>query len=226
MGDITISVGTEVHVALGAPATYDEAGFGAMSFTEVGEVGNIPQFGGQSQVSEFTPIKTGVVNKRAGSINYGSSNLSLANVFSDAGQAAMKSGFDGDNKGKVHSIKLINPDVGAMYFTAIITGYQYNLGDANTITQAEATLELTNKVVIDADVYTVTFLTGGAGSGSIIGEASQLVPSGQDASTVYAAADSGSTFDTWSGDDTSTDNPLTITNVTADMEITAEFTSS
>lgn len=222
---INISVGTEVHVAAAQPASYDKAGFEGLSFTEVGEVGSIPTFGGQSQISDFTPIKTGVVNKRKGSINYGSSNLTLANVFSDVGQAMLKAGFDGVERNTVHSFKLANAEIGVMYFTAMISSYQYNLGDANQITQAEVTLELVDAVVIDADVFTVTFLTAGAGSGEIIGQSHQLVVTGSDASPVYAAAEMGSTFNGWDGDMTSSDNPLTVEGVTADMTITANFTS-
>lgn len=223
--NITISVGTEMHIAATQPATYDKAGFDALSYTEVGEVGSVPTFGGQAQVSEFTPIKTGVVNKRKGSINYGSSSVTIANVFSDAGQVMLKSAFDGAARDTVHSIKLVNSEIGAMYFTAIVTSYQYNVGDANQVTQAEVSLELVNSVVIDADVYAVTFLTGGAGSGQIIGQDVQYVVSGSDANPVYAAAESGSSFDAWSGDVTSSDNPLTVTAVTADMTVTANFTS-
>lgn len=222
---ITISVGTEMHVVADQPSTYDKAGFEALTYTEVGEVGSIPAFGGEAQISDFTPIKTGVVNKRKGSINYGSSSVTIANVFSDAGQIALKSGFDGQNRNTVHSFKLVNPDIGAMYFTAMVSSYQYNVGDSNQITQAEVTLELVGGVVVDADVYTVTFLMAGAGSGQIIGEGTQYVVSGADTDPVYAAADSGSTFDGWTGDVTSADNPLTVVNVTADMAITATFTS-
>lgn len=150
MSELTISVGTELHVFAGQPATRDEAGYSdvSMEYIEVGEVGSIPTFGGQAQVSEFIPIKTGTVDKRAGSINYGSSTITLGNVFSDAGQAAMKEGFDGSNRGVVHSFKIFNADVGTIYFTGIITSYQFNIGDANQITQAEATLELTSALVI------------------------------------------------------------------------------
>ena len=61
-------------------------------------------------------------------------------------------------------------------------------------------------------------------NGSISGNTAQQVLYGQNASTVTAVPDSGYSFTGWSGDYTGTDNPLTLTNVTADMEITAGFT--
>lgn len=221
MSEITISVGTELHVVLGAPATYDEAGFAALSYTEVGEVGTIPTFGGQSQVSEFIPIKTGIVDKRVGSTNYGSSNLTIGNVFSDAGQVALKSAFDGANRGKVHSIKLVNAEIGTIYFTAVVTSYQINIGDANTITTCEVTLELTNKLIIDADAFVVTYAA--VGNGSIIGEAVQMVQSGGATQKVYAAPNAGKTFVQWN--DLSVENPRDDAGVVANVTYTASFSA-
>lgn len=219
MSNITISVGTELHIALGEPATYDVAGYSALTYTEVGEVGTVPEFGGTAQVAEFIPIKTGVVDKRRGSINYGSSQINLARDVTDAGQAALHSGFDGANAGEIHSVKLIHPDQGVIYFTAIITSFTFNLNDANSITQGSVALELLSKPVADADVYTVTFVAGA--NGSIIGETTQLVVSGGDCTPVYAAADGGFAFDEWNGGNTT--NPRTITNVTANATYTASF---
>lgn len=145
--NVKISVGTELHVAVAVPDTYDATGFADLEYTEVGEVSNIPTFGGTAQIAEFIPIKSGVVNKRKGSINYGSANINLANVISDDGQEIMRDGFDGTNRNEVHSIKLYNEEIGTVYFTAMISSWQYNYGDANTINQAESVLELTNKPV-------------------------------------------------------------------------------
>lgn len=146
--NVKISVGTELHVSVSEPATYDAAGFAALSYTEVGEVSTIPTFGGTAQIAEFIPIKTGIVNKRKGSINYGSANINLANVVSDDGQEIMRDGFDGTNRDEIHSVKIYHEEIGTVYFTAMISSWQYNYGDANTINQAESVLELTNAPVV------------------------------------------------------------------------------
>lgn len=215
MANITISVGTGVHVSLGEPTSYNIAGFEAKSYTEIGEVGSVPTFGGTSQVSEFIPIKTGIVNKRVGSTNYGSSALPIANVFSDAGQILLLAGFDGANRGKVHSIKLINAEIGIVYFTAVITSYKYTIGDANAITQAEVTLELINKPLIDVDLVTVTYAAGA--NGACYGVLAQTLLVGATTSVVYAAPLNTVThkFSQWN--DASTENPrndVAATNIT------------
>ena len=217
MERIDISVGTELHVAPSAPSTYDKAGFEAVTgWVEVGEVGSIPTFGGTAQIAEFTPIKSGVVNKRKGSINYGSSSLTLATLHSDNGQAALQSGFDGANSAEVHSVKLVNAQIGTVYFTAMVSSFQLNYGDANTIHQAEVVLELTNKPIVDADVFTVTY-TADAGL-YIVGPSVQLVASGQDADPVYVAEDTA-TFSEWS--DAVATQLRTDTNVTEDITVNA-----
>lgn len=147
MSDIDISVGTELHLVVGVPESYDETGFTAvgMEYDEVGEVGAIPEFGGEAQVAEWIPLKTGEVDKRPGSINYGAMTIPLAQLYGDDGQDACQSGFDGANKRKVHSVKIVKAGVGSIYFTAVITGYKFNPGDANQISQASVTLNLTGR---------------------------------------------------------------------------------
>jgi len=145
MSEIDITAGTVLSLVLGPPATYDSVGFEALTLIEVGEVGAIPEFGGEAQVGEFTPVKTGTVNKRPGSINYGSFTVPLAMLYGDEGQDLCQSGFDGANTRKVHSIGVEKAGVGAIYYTAVITAYKFNLGDANQISQASVTFNLTGK---------------------------------------------------------------------------------
>ncbi len=69
--------------------------------------------------------------------------------------------------------------------------------------------------------FTVAFVPGS--NGTISGSISQTVASGGDCAPVTAEPGRGYTFINWTGDFTGTDNPLTVTNVQADMLITANF---
>lgn len=71
------------------------------------------------------------------------------------------------------------------------------------------------------DTHTVTFIAGT--NGGITGTTTQQVPDGENCSPVTADPDANYHFDGWTGDHTGNENPLTITNVTADMTITANF---
>ena len=224
MTDITISVETTLSVSAGVPATYDAAGYGALTYIDIGQVGSIPSFGGTAQVPEWTPLDTGVVNKKKGSINYGGFTFPLAQVLSDVGQIALKSGFDGANRKVTHSFKLSNTEIGTVYFTAEITGYTYNYGDANAITQNEVTVAIKTKPVVDStELFTLTYAAGA--NGAVYGYLSQTVLDGGDGTAVFAAPTNPVThvFDQWS--DTSTDNPRTDTSVSADISVTAQFTT-
>ena len=75
-----------------------------------------------------------------------------------------------------------------------------------------------------ATTYTVTFAAGA--NGTITGTTPQTVASGSSCTAVTAAPNTGYTFVNWTGTGgfvNSTDNPLTVTNVTAAMNITANF---
>ena len=75
--------------------------------------------------------------------------------------------------------------------------------------------------------FTVNFVAGA--HGSISGTASQTVTSGGNATAVTAVPDSGYRFVNWTGDNgfvATTDNPLTVTDVTASHTITANFAAN
>ncbi|MCP4111950.1 MAG: hypothetical protein GY749_41550 [Desulfobacteraceae bacterium] len=111
------------------------------------------------------------------------------------------------------------------------TNYKFN-GWTGDYTGTETTLTITN-VTADMNItatfvedtpggpYTVTF-TAGAG-GNITGQATQSVAHGSSTSAVTAVANTDYIFDGWTGDYTGTETTLTITNVTAHMNITANF---
>lgn len=144
---VVTSQGTIFSVVLGEPATYDDTGFAALSFDEVGEVSDIGEFGGGAEVLTYTPLKSGTVNKLLGSINYGSIEAQFAKVFGETGQVALKAGFDGANKGETHSFKVEYVDGGIEYFTGIITSFTSNVGSASSVRLGASNIELNNKVI-------------------------------------------------------------------------------
>jgi len=78
-----------------------------------------------------------------------------------------------------------------------------------------------NGCTVNITPYTVTFTPGA--HGSVTGTTTQTITEGGDCSAVTAVPDAGYQFAGWTGDYTGTDNPLTITNVTNDMNITADY---
>ena len=220
-----LAVGTVMKVALGEPTTYDIAGFEALTYGEVVDVVNIGAGGGTAAVQSYVPLKTGVTVKRSGAIDYADRAIQMGrHVDSNTTHQLLKAGFDGPNKGRVHSIGIYYADGSIDFFVATISSFTDEQLEANSFKMSTVTLSPTDKVVTKTGttVYTLSYTAGA--NGTIIGETSQLVESGEDGTAVYASASAGYEFDQWS--DSSTDNPRTDTNVTANKSVTATFVLS
>lgn len=148
MSDIVSSVGTVVSVADASPATYDAAGFAALSWSACGELAELPSFGAEAALATHTPLATGIVAKRRGSLNYGSVALTMALSEDDLGQgvlqAAAEAGAGADAQVSV-KVELVSGEI--QYFTAQVMSYRTNVGNADAITMAEVTLEIDNSIV-------------------------------------------------------------------------------
>jgi uncharacterized repeat protein (TIGR02543 family) len=98
----------------------------------------------------------------------------------------------------------------------------------NPVTVTNVTADTTLTAHFEADVpvvYTVNYVTDDT-AGATVSEATTQVVSGGDALPVLATAPGGYHFVNWTGTGgfaTTTDNPVTVTNVTADTTLTAHF---
>jgi hypothetical protein len=148
MSDIFSSVGTVVSVDDTAPATYDATGFAALTWAECGELAELPSFGSESALATHTPLATGIVAKRRGSINYGSVTLTMAVASTDAGQAILETKADSAaGSDALISVKVELVDGSIQYFTGQVMSYKVNVANADAITMAEVTLEIDNSIV-------------------------------------------------------------------------------
>jgi uncharacterized repeat protein (TIGR02543 family) len=95
----------------------------------------------------------------------------------------------------------------------------------NPLTVSNVTADMTITANFAIDTYTVTFVPGS--NGTLTGDTPQSVNYGNNCTAVEAVPNTGYHFIDWTGTNgfvTTTDNPLTVTNVTANMTITANFT--
>jgi len=95
-----------------------------------------------------------------------------------------------------------------------------NDGAAEMVTQAVDFSVAQRPDMVLRQLHTVIF-TAGTGGSSITGTTPQTVPHGDDCTEVTAVADNCYEFVDWS--DGNTENTRTITNVTSDMNLTANF---
>ena len=147
MSEAYTSLGTVVAVSIAAPATYDDTGYEALTYTTVGEVTNVGEFGASAAVVNHDPLGLGYTVKRKGQINYGALSLQMARDVSDAGQIILKAGADGATKYTVHTWKVTHQSGLVQYFTGMVFGYTTNIGGTNQIVGSSVTIELDRPIL-------------------------------------------------------------------------------
>lgn len=127
---------------------------------------------------------------------------------------AIQSVEDGDDTAEVEAVA----DEGFRFFRW--TGGYTGTDNPLTLTNVRSNMTVTANFESET-FFTVNFEAGPGGR--VAGETSQNIISGENCSQVTAIPDDGYEFIGWSGDYEGPVNPLTITNVTADRNITANF---
>lgn len=226
--NVYTTVGTRMYISETLPSAITEAAFLAINsgdWQEVAEVTDMGDWGSTGSTASHQPLATGETTNVKAFIDWGSRDITLGRDITDTSQDLLKDLADGESKRyNVISIKIVHQSGLEQYSTAQVTGFSTMLGGGDAIVNGTVGISSRSRVieVKPAQVeFTVTYAAGA--NGSIIGDTEQRVASGADTTEVYAAADTGFTFDQWG--DASTDNPRNDTNVTADATYTAQFVS-
>lgn len=138
------SAGTKISIASGQPSTYDDTGFSALSFNEIGEVTDLGEFGREYSLVTHNPLGSRQTVKRKGSFNDGTISMSVARVPSDAGQADLQTAVDSDEN---YSFKVELQDGRVLYFSAQVMSYTTNVGSVDQITSASVSIEITDEII-------------------------------------------------------------------------------
>lgn len=138
------SAGSKLYMTKSAPATYTAGGFTQLTFTLIGEVFEMGEFGRQYNLVTFNPLSDRRTVKRKGSFNDGTISCQMARVPSDAGQALLTAGVDSDDS---YSVKIELQDGTVFFTTAQIMSYTTNIGNTDQITSATVNLEIDNDII-------------------------------------------------------------------------------
>lgn len=138
------SAGTKLYTTATAPATYNQAGFSALTWTEVGEIVNLGDFGRKYNVVNHINLGSRKTTKLKGSYNEGNLNLQLARAPGDAGQAKLITARDVDT---AYSFKVLLQDGTIMYFSGQVTDYTTNVGASDQIVGASCVIEINNDII-------------------------------------------------------------------------------
>ena len=138
------SAGTKLFISASAPATYNSTGFAALTWTEIGEVSEMGEFGRQYNLVTFNTLGDRRTVKRKGSYNDGTIACQMARVPDDAGQTILTTAVNSDNS---YSIKIKLQDGTVFYTTAQVMSYTTNIGNVDQITSATVNLEIDNNII-------------------------------------------------------------------------------
>ena len=140
------STGTKLSVVAEDPATFDDVGYAALTFVEVGEVIDLPEYGPNVQVVESNPLATGITEKFKGFINYGSQSMGLEFDSADAGQIVLAAGVEGATKNQQHAVKIEYQDGSVDYYSARIFSDTKAPGSANSMVGSTVQVEINTPI--------------------------------------------------------------------------------
>lgn len=137
---VQTSAGARIYAAATLPATYNLAGYAALTYTEVGAVESIGAFGREYNLVTFLPLGDRGTQKYKGSFNEGTLALTAALDNGNMGQDLLRTAVDSDNP---ISFKVELKDGIIYYFTAMVMNNPVEIQGADNITMTSVNLELT-----------------------------------------------------------------------------------
>lgn len=138
---VRTSAGTTLKISAATPATFDGAGYAALSFSNVGEITDLGEFGREYALVTHNPIGSRGTVKRKGSFNEGTMALKLGLDTDDAGQILMKAASVSDND---YSFMVTTQGGDKYYFQAQVMNFKISVSTVDTMTAASVNLELTS----------------------------------------------------------------------------------
>ena len=138
------SAGTDISICATAPATYNAVGFAALTWTSIGEVTELGEFGRVYNIVKLNLLKDRRTVKRKGSYDDGTVAAQMARVPDDAGQTILVAAVNSDSS---YSIKVTLQDGTKFYFSAQISSYTTNVGNVDQITSATVNFEIDNNII-------------------------------------------------------------------------------
>jgi len=137
---VRTSAGTTIGISAANPATFNVAGYDALTFTAIGEVTDLGEFGREYALVTHNPVGSRGTVKKKGSFNEGSMTMSLGLDTDDAGQILAKAAVLSDND---YSLKVTTQNGDIYYFQAQVMNFKVGIGGVDQITTGSITLEIT-----------------------------------------------------------------------------------
>lgn len=140
--------GTVLSVSTGVPATYDAAGYAALSWTAVGEITSIDgSLGRDYNIVDHSPIATSQVIQKKGGYKLGTMDFKVAWDQSDAGQDILRTAADAASS--VLSVRIVKQGGDIRYFTAQVAKMLEEFGTVDSVVNGMVSLLRQRDVVMN-----------------------------------------------------------------------------
>lgn len=137
---VATSAGTVLKISAGTPGTFNVAGYEALTWTTVGEVTDLGEFGREYALVTHNPVGSRGTRKYKGSFNEGAMTLQLGLDTDDAGQILAKAASLSDAD---YSISVTTQNGDVYYFQAKVMSWKVGVGSVDSITTATCVMEIT-----------------------------------------------------------------------------------
>lgn len=138
------SAGSQVLISAGVPATFDAAGFAALTFTPIGEVTDIGVVGPESSVILHNPVASNTTYKFKSTRNNGVIALKGGRAVADPGQVIL---LAAEASNSPYSMKIVLQDLSVLYFQTLVMSYKTSIGSVSQITSFESNCEVSGDIV-------------------------------------------------------------------------------
>lgn len=141
------AAGATLGVSASLPATYDDTGYGALVYTDVGEVENLGEFGKEFNLVTFLPLAQRGASKVKGSFNNGRFEPQLALDKADAGQVIMEAAREDDNN---YAFEVTLSSGGIFYFAGLVMKFAPVINTVDDIVRRSCIIEISRDPVVEA----------------------------------------------------------------------------
>ena len=137
---VRTSAGSTLAISAGVPATFNVAGYAALTYTPIGEITDFGEFGREYNLVTHNPVGNRGTVKLKGSFNEGQMTLQLGLDTDDAGQILARAAVDDDDN---YALKLTLQNGDVYYFQAQVMSFKIGVGSVDQVTAATIMLEIT-----------------------------------------------------------------------------------
>lgn len=138
---IQSAAGASIGISASAPATYNVAGYEALTYTTIGEVTDLGEFGREYNLITHNPIDTRATKKLKGSYNEGQISMTVGLDTADAGQTLCATAASSDSN---YSFKVTLQNGAIYYFPAQVMSFKRSIGSVDNVVSATIALEITS----------------------------------------------------------------------------------